>query len=182
MSRGTRLLPVVTSALVVASAAWLAAAQDETPKPPSEAAQRLERLKGLAGTWKTVTRDADELMQGEFHYRVTAAGSAVMETLFVGTPHEMITMYTLDGDDLILTHYCAARNQPRMKAEKGGDADTIRFAFDSLGNGDPAKDVHMHEGKLIFIDANRIRAEYQGWEGGKPDPNHKAVIELERVK
>jgi hypothetical protein len=158
-------------------------AQDSKPAAPvSENAARFERLKGLAGTWKSVARHGEDTMEGEFHYKVTAAGSAVVETLFVGTPHEMVTVYTLSGDDLVLTHYCAMGNQPRMKAEKGGDANTIKFAFDTLQNGDPAKDMHMHEGVLSFVGDTRIRAEYQGWEGGKPAAGHKAMIELERVK
>ena len=58
-------------------------------------------------------------------YRVTAAGSAVMEVLFPGTDHEMVTVYHQDGDDLILTHYCAAGNQPRMKCRRVGSESTV---------------------------------------------------------
>ena len=46
-------------------------------------------------------------------YGVTAAGTAVMEALFPETDHEMLTVYHLEGNDLVLTHYCAMGNQPR---------------------------------------------------------------------
>ena len=50
-------------------------------------------------------------------YAVTAAGSAVVETVFPGTEHEMVTVYHADGSDLVLTHYCMEGNQPRMRAK-----------------------------------------------------------------
>jgi hypothetical protein len=40
-------------------------------------------------------------------YRVTGAGSAVVETLFPGTPHEMVTVYHARKGVLCMTHYCA---------------------------------------------------------------------------
>lgn len=166
----------------IAATALVSLADDKAAAAPSENAARFERLKSLAGNWKGVGKSAEESHEALFNYKVTAGGSAVMETIFVGTPHEMVTMYTLAGDELILTHYCAAGNQPCMKAEKGGDPNTIKFAFDRLQGGDPAKDMHMHDGMLIFVDDNKIRAEYQGWEGGKPAAGHRAVFELERVK
>src|SRR6266705_2571920 len=35
---------------------------------------------------------------------------------------EMITMFTVDGDHLIATHYCAAKNQPQMTTSAITDA------------------------------------------------------------
>jgi hypothetical protein len=53
-----------------------------------------------------------------------------METMFVGQPHEMINMYSVDGDSLIATHYCSGQNQPVLKlnAEKS-TADQLVFDF-----------------------------------------------------
>src|SRR5262245_10645743 len=60
------------------------------------------RLKALAGEWNCAAHEpghgGDKPLK--INYRVTANGSAVMETLFPGTDHEMVTMYHLDGDDL----------------------------------------------------------------------------------
>ena len=50
-------------------------------------------------------------------YRVASGGSVVQETLFPGSPHEMISMYHLAGGQLVMTHYCAMGNQPRMKLD-----------------------------------------------------------------
>jgi hypothetical protein len=98
-------------------------------------------------------------------YKVTGAGSAVVETLFAGGPHEMVTVYHLDGDDLVLTHYCATGNQPRMKAARGGDANTLVFSFDGGSNFDPKVDMHMHEAVIKFIGPDELHAEWQSYTG-----------------
>ena len=51
-------------------------------------------------------------------FKTSAAGTVVMETMNPGTGHEMINMYHVDGDDLLLTHYCAGNNQPRMRLNR----------------------------------------------------------------
>jgi hypothetical protein len=102
-------------------------AHHDQAKPTSNAA--FERLKSLAGTWSAnmMTPDGNATM---VEYRVTAGGSTVMETMFVGAPEEMINMYTVDGDALVATHYCSGQNQPVLKlnAEKS-TADELVFDF-----------------------------------------------------
>src|SRR5687768_16020438 len=70
-----------------------------------------EKLKALAGTWSAtmLTPDGEKTT---VVYRVTGNGSVVMETMFAGSDHEMINMYTLDGDSIVATHYCSVGNQP----------------------------------------------------------------------
>jgi hypothetical protein len=128
----------------------------------------LERMKKLAGTWVAADKDGKPTDKVVSVIRVTAAGSAVIETLFPGQPHEMISMYHLDGKDLVMTHYCALGNQPRMKADPKSPANKIRFKFDGGTNLDPAKDKHMHEGTITFVDDDHIEICGSCWEGGKP--------------
>ena len=47
-------------------------------------------------------------------YRVTSNGSALMEECRPENGREMVTMFSVDGDHLIATHYCSAKNQPQM--------------------------------------------------------------------
>jgi hypothetical protein len=113
-------------------------------------------------------------------YKLIAAGSVVHETMFVGTPHEMVTVYHLDGDDLVLTHYCAMGNQPRMKAEKSADASKLVFKFAGGTNLDPAKDGHMHDVTFTFVDPNHIQQEWTFYADGKPTKVEK--FDLQRKK
>jgi hypothetical protein len=80
----------------------------------------------------------------------------------------MVSVYALDGGDLVMTHYCVLGNQPRMKADRDSSADQIHFQFAGGSNLDPAKDKHMHEATLTIIDADHIELKGVGWEGGAP--------------
>lgn len=118
-----------------------------------------DRIKALAGTW-----EADAMT---VTYKVTAGGSTVMETLAPGTEREMITMYHVDGGDLVLTHYCMLGNQPRMKAPKDAKGESIRFTCVGGGNMNCAKDPHMHSLVLTFQDKDHVKHEWTLFEEGK---------------
>src|SRR5262245_44643656 len=142
----------------------------------------LERVKKLAGTWVAVGKDGKPTDQVVSVIKVTAAGSAVIETLFPGQPHEMVSVYHRDGNDLVMTHYCALGNQPRMKADPKSPANQIRFKFAGGTNLDPAKDKHMHEGAITFVDDDHIEWSGVCWEGGKPSAETCAGLKLVRKK
>src|SRR5262249_18390257 len=111
-----------------------------------------------------------EIHGGIVSYKVTAGGSAVLETLFGGTPHEMLTTYYLDGDDLALTHYCMLHNRPHMCAERQANQDKLIFKCKEgakIGSED-----HMHQVTFTFIDANHFKTEWVMYKGGKPDSAH----------
>ena len=101
--------------------------------PPVPTHSGLEKMKKLAGTWLAAgprARQADRSSAVPI-IKVTAgyALSAVQETLFPGQPHEMVSIYTVDGPNLVMTHYCVLGNQPRMKADPKSPANQIRFEF-----------------------------------------------------
>jgi hypothetical protein len=131
-----------------------------------DAGRALEQLRKLEGTWEGTT-ESDQSLPTKVLYHVTANGSAVMETLFPGTPHEMISMCHLDGKNLVLTHYCAAGNQPRMKLASA-KADELAFDFTGGTNLDASKDTHIHSGKITFLAADRLKEEWIVYQDGKP--------------
>jgi len=140
-----------------------------------------ERIKALEGKWNARGDIGEQSVATEISYRVTAAGSAVVETLFTGTPHEMVTVYHLDGDRLMLTHYCAAQNQPRMVAQpvEASDVPAVHFAFEGATNLASPNDMHMHEATVWFRGPDRLESAWTAYVGGKPD--HTARFELTRA-
>lgn len=125
---------------------------------PVKAADAFAHLKSLAGTWSghAMTPDGPP---ASVSYRLTGGGTAVMETLFGGTPHEMLTVYTLNGDDIMATHFCSAGNQPVMKLDKAQSTpDRLVFSFVSV-DGEHAKDhPHVHNGYLQFTGNEQMEA------------------------
>jgi hypothetical protein len=95
---------------VVASAAFAA------DKTKSEEA--FDRLASLKGEWNGEMDGVNTTLI----YTVTANGSALMEECRPQKGPEMITMFTIDGDHLIATHYCSAKNQPQMATSVITDA------------------------------------------------------------
>jgi hypothetical protein len=142
----------------------------------------LEKLKKLAGTWVAVGDDGKPTDTIVSVFKVTAAGSAVHETIFPNQPHEMVSVYHLDGKDLLMTHYCAAGNQPKMKLDPKGKDNELKFAFAGGTNLDPAKDMHMHEGSITLIDDNHIQWTWVGYMDGKPVKDHHVSMKLARKK
>ena len=133
-----------------------------------------EQLKSLAGTWNVVTPEGS----GTITYRVGSAGSVVIEDLFPGTDHEMMTVYHRDGDALVATHYCAAGNQPRFALDRTTPAsEGMRFAFAGGTNMEPG-DGHIHEGTIKVVDANHVESEWSFWQDGKPQ--HSMTFSMTR--
>jgi hypothetical protein len=151
---------------------WAGSAQAQTPTA-------FDQLKALQGEWLDLEGVVGPKGAVLVTYRVTGGGTAVVETMFPGAPHEMTTVYHRDGKDLVLTHYCSGGTQPRMRATAPGGKVLI-FDFDGGTNFNPATDSHMHNARIEFVSANEIRAEWQGWEKGKPAGAHLAKMHLAR--
>lgn len=134
------------------------------PAPAATAASPLDRFTALVGTW-----DADITGDGApdttVDYRLIANGSAVVETLFRDTPHEMITVYHMDGKRLFCTHYCAATNQPRLAATPG-PGDTVSFSFVDATNMASPDAMHMNAVSFKFIDPGHVTSTWSSREGG----------------
>ncbi len=83
-----------------------------------------EHLTSLVGEWKG-TQDGTEM---HLTYTLTADSSALMEEFRAGKT-VMVTMFTVDGDHLIATHYCSAGNQPQMMTKAITDPTAKSLAF-----------------------------------------------------
>lgn len=139
------------------------------------AGDAFDQLKSLAGTWTGDAEGEGEEAEAEaaqhdaVHHdiKVSAGGTVVMETMAPGSPHEMINMYHVDGDDLLLTHYCAGGNQPQMKLDREkSSADKLVFDFVGGTNFDPAVDPHIHSAELTLA-GDEMVSSWTAYAGGE---------------
>jgi hypothetical protein len=150
------LRPMLTIALISFSTAAFA---------QSNAQKSFTSLKSLAGTWQgAVTTNPKDAGMGndanvQVSLRVTSRGNALVhEMKGAGTPDDPkrydhpVTMLYLDGDRLLLTHYCDAGNRPRMVARSSPDGKSVEFDFLDLSGGNQYG--HMYHAVFTMIDAN----------------------------
>ena len=146
---------------------------------PYSGSKEYEHMKQLVGVWEDTSNMGKEGQPVRVEYRLTAGGSAIVETLFPGTPEEMISVYYDRRGKLSMTHYCMLQNQPSMRLAKAG-ADTFEFVF-ARGNGiNPKKDAHMHALSISFVDKDHIVQNWTLFEEGKQKEVTK--LNLTRVR
>jgi len=146
-------------------------------EPAVAAKAAFARLKSLAGEWQADT----SMGKSHITYEIIAGGATVLERETISNMHDMLTAYHLDGDRLLLTHYCMAGNQPRMQARRY-DAKTgeLRFEFLEATNLATPQAGHMHNTTLRFADGGRLNADWEWYEGGK-NKTHES-FEYTRVR
>lgn len=160
-----------------------AATKTSDPAVRTPAASGLARLAGLAGEWEgSLEWRGARTGRGTLNakYSTTGYGSAVVETLISEGVATMSTVYHLDGSDLRMTHYCGARNQPRLKASKidvaGG---AIDFAFVDATNLPSPDAPHVTGLEVRFGDADHVTLTFLFEAGGKQS---RERIALQRAR
>jgi hypothetical protein len=125
------------TALTIAAPALPVSAAAQSKVSP--AAQAFARLKDLAGQW--AFRDSldggtasgrPEVVTGTVSYELVSNYTTIQERVH-GPDHgtaNMISMIRLDGDRLVLDHYCSSGTQPRL-VSRGLEDHQIRFVFES---------------------------------------------------
>jgi len=179
-----RIFSVVV--VILFSLSTLAFAQShehESSGQKSEAQKSFETMKSLAGSWngRLFVPEHPELenKSGRVTFRVTSMGNALVhEMTGEGRPDDPITMIYLDGDHLLLTHYCDAGNRPRMEGKMSADGKTLEFSFIDLSGS--TQYGHMHHAVFTLIDANHHTEDWTYMEpSDKPIHAH---MEYERSK
>lgn len=164
------------------SSSLLAEAGQATDAPEVQVVDAARRealfsvVSALEGEWKGEAADGQP---GVSTFEVTSNGSAVRETMLPGTPYEMTNMYTLDGNALVMTHYCAGGNQPTMRAESFADG-RCEFRFEGVRDLKAEDEVYMGEMTLVIVDEDTIEQHWRALKGGELD--HDMVIKMARVK
>ena len=153
----------LTLVAVLLSLSTVAFAQSDTQKS-------FDKLKTLAGSWE----GAYEGKPMQVTLRVTSRGNALMHEMTMGgAPDDPITMIHLDGDRLLLTHYCDAGNQPTMAGAVSPDGNTVSFDFLNATNLLKSQPGHMQHVVFNFIDASHHT---ELWEFAMADGKQMSVL------
>jgi len=161
-----KIATAAASLIIILSASFVSAGSD--------ARKTFDQLKGLEGNWAGTNSQGQPL---QVTFRLTAGGSALMSEIMGKGPENMITMFHMDGDRLLMTHYCGAGNQPRMKVVSS-DAKSVSFEFFDGTNIAPG-DGHMQHVTFSQPDADHHIEEWVFLDHGKET---KEVFTLARVK
>ncbi len=132
-------------------------------KSPARAAW--DRFRELEGTW---IGDSTKGWRESVSFKTIAGGSALVETSFDAHPNEtMLTIFHLDGDELVLTHYCVAKNQPRLRATAfSDDGRTVTFTFAGGGNLADRNRGHMDQAVFRFDSPDRVSTKWTWYQNG----------------
>jgi len=142
----------------------------------SSAQRSFDQLKSLAGSWEG-TLDGETM---HVSLRVTSMGNALLHEMKGKGPDDPITMFHLDGDRLMLTHYCDAGNQPRMVATVSPDGKTIVFDFQEATNLLSTQEGHMQRVTFTFIDPDHHT---EKWEFAVADGKQMGgLLDLKRTR
>lgn len=146
--------------------------QDESasgaaPLARAQAVQVFEKFKALSGRWRG---ESTAGWEGDSVYRVLARDSVVMDTSeFDDAPGRgMATMIHMDGDRVLLTHYCEARNQPRLVATAvEDDGRTVVFTFLDATNLPSRETGHMDKVVYRFDAPDQFRSRWTWYQKGQ---------------
>ena len=141
----------------------------------SNAQKALDRFKSMVGTWQGKSPAGET---SEVTYRLAAGGTAVMADMHMAGD-DMMSMYYVNGDDLLMTHFCPTNNQPRMKAVISPDLNTVSFDFMDATNLRGPNAGHMHRAVFLFSDAGHYTEEWTWKQAEKSSTMH---FEMQRKK
>lgn len=144
----------------------------------SDAQKTFDKLKALAGSWEGTFDGKPEAIT----FRVTSSGNALLhEATQVGRPEDPLTMFYLEGDRLLMSHYCDAGNRPRMAGRMSSDGKTVEFTLLDVANSNSSQYGHMQQVLITILDANHHTEDWIFWvQGGEPPV--RAHYDLHRAK
>lgn len=150
------------------------------PATDAQRAALLDKVKMLEGTWEMQDEKGQKTTAAIFS--VGAKGTSVREIMFPGSPEEMTNMYTMDGDALLMTHYCAMGNQPHMKAHMGSNPNVLEFKTAGVSNLNDANGSYMGSMTLTIVDKDHVKAKWIHVKDGKPETGESPEFVMMRKK
>jgi hypothetical protein len=91
----------------------------------------------------------------------------------------MVTVFHLDGDRVLKTHYCSAGNRPRMIATLSENGKTLDFKLLDATNLAARLTGHMHHAFFTFADANHHTEQWTVAHDGKAQTEQFSLTRLQ---
>ena len=155
--RAIKFLPALLICVVVAIGSGTSAAQTNNAVAPSEAQKVFDQMKALEGSWRGTIMG----ISIDVTIRLASSGTAILHEATTGggrPPNHEITMFYVDGDRLLATHYCDGGNRARFEGKLSPDGKTSEFNFlDVAGSTKGGLVKHM---AFTMIDANKHLVEF----------------------
>ena len=176
-----KILPALMICLVVAMWSGTSVAQTTSQTgnaaAPSEAKKVFDQMKSLAGSWQGTIMG----ISINVTIRVTSSGTAILHEATTGggrPPDHEITMFYVEGDRLLATHFCDGNNRARFEGKASPDGKASEFnLLDVTGS---TKGGLVKRMVFTIIDANKHVVEFTFI---KPDGNPIELRgEFERTK
>jgi hypothetical protein len=149
-----------------AAAANASAAESWAPQPAARA-DAFAQLQALSGDW-----EADLPGYGKMQdtVRLISNGMAIEETIGTAANNEA-SLYTRDGDRILMTHYCAMTpdgHQVRLEtAALQGSPDRLEFVLVGSTNLHDPTAPHMRLMSLTLVDHDHFSERWTKTEAGK---------------
>jgi hypothetical protein len=140
--------------IILVATAAVVLAQDNPPKAAaaqSAAKKAFEKMKTLAGSWQGTVMD----LPINFTIRAVSSGTAILhegDTSGGGPPKHEVTMFYVEADRLLATHYCDAGNRSRWEGKMSPDGKAIEFSF--LDVAGPTRGGYLKDMVITMIDAD----------------------------
>lgn len=147
-------------------------------KAQSATQNGFDGLKALVGTWEAAMPAGEGSGVTRNNFRLVSNGTAIEETFQSEKDNQMVSLYTPDGDRIVMTHYCSMGNQPRLEtsATEPGQT-TFDFAFIGATNLKSPNDMHMHRMVFRVIDKDHFD---ETWTLMKDEKPHEVTFHFAR--
>ena len=168
----TRIPLTVTVAALAMSVSAMAAEGEDI----------MSRLAALEGEWMLLDEQGEETDVVGSSFRVTSAGSTLVERMFPDHPdgYEMLNVYHIDGDRVLMTHYCSAGNQPRLRVLSTDDENRLQWRMESITNLSAPGADHMHQAEYVFQGDDRLTTHWESMVDGELSDEQSITFELKR--
>ena len=163
-----------TKLFLLAGTLALTAAHGADPLTPRAA---FAQLQTLVGEWEGKTEAGRAL---KVSYRLTAKDTVLVETWTLGPQRESLTLYHMDNESLIATHYCPVGNQPRLRFKEGGSPSLFVFEFISATNLAKPEAAHQHRFEMELLESNSFARSETYLENGKGDAERIVYTRIPR--